>query len=88
MAGGAAHYLGLPMLPYDFVFVDGPDFLHLGCQWSCDVVDLADALAGKVLIVFDGREQTVRETWATLKDENFKLSRHKYSLCFELSRDQ
>jgi len=85
--GGAAHYLGLPMLPYDFVFIDGPDFLRHGCQWSCDVLDLADALAEKVLIVFDGRERTAREVWSRLKVKNFSLKRHKFSLCFELTRD-
>lgn len=82
-----AHYLGLPILPYDFVFIDGPDFLRHGCQWSCDVLDLADALAKKVLIVFDGRERTAREVWSRLKMKNFSLARHKFSLCFEIRRD-
>lgn len=85
--GGAAHYVGLPVLPYDFVFVDGPDFLRHGCEWSCDVLDLADTLAKKVLIVFDSREHTVRQVWARLKAKNFRLERHKFSLCYELKRD-
>lgn len=85
--GGAAHYLGLPMLPYDFIFIDGPDFLRHDCQWSCDVLDLSDALAEKVLIVFDGREHTAREVWSRLKARNFSLARHKFSLCYELKRD-
>lgn len=75
------------MLPYDFVFIDGPDFLRHGCQWSCDVLDLSDALAEKVLIVFDGREHTAREVWSRLKARNFSLARHKFSLCYELKRD-
>ena len=90
MGGGgeqAAFYVGIPVLPYDFVFIDGPDFLRLGCNWSCDVLNLADALQENALVVFDSRERTVRETWARLKSKNFKLSRHKFSLCFELRRD-
>lgn len=85
--GRAVHYLGLPPLPYDFVFIDGPDILRPGCQWSCDVLDLADALAKKVLIVFDGRERTARTVFARLKARNFSLGRHKFSLCYELKRD-
>ena len=71
-----AHYLCLPILPYDFILIDGPDFLRHGCQWSCDVLDLMEGLADKVLIVFDGRERTVREVWSRLKNQGFSLSRH------------
>lgn len=89
LEGGAraAHYVGLPRLPYDFIFIDGPDFNRHGCQWSCDVLDLADALAEKILIVFDGREHTAREVWARLKGKKFSLTRHKFSLCYECIRD-
>ena len=82
-----AYYVDIPRLPYDFVFIDGPDFLYYGCTWSGDVVDLADTLAQKVSIVFDNREQTVRETWKRLKPKGFKLKRNFYSLCYEICRE-
>lgn len=83
----AAYYVDIPRLPYDFVFIDGPDFLRHGCSWSSDVVDLADTLAQKVSIVFDNREHTVRETWKRLKPKGFKLKRNFYSLCYEICRE-
>lgn len=82
-----AHYVGVPLLPYEFVFVDGPDFLRFGCSWSGDVVDLADTFGQKVSIVFDNREHTVRETWKRLKPKGFKLKRNFYSLCYEICRE-
>ena len=62
--GGIAHYVGIPRLPYDFVSIDGPDFLRHGYSWSCNVLDLADTLAGDVLIVSDGREHKARRAYA------------------------
>ena len=82
-----AYYINIPKLPYDFVFIDGPDFLRYGCSWSSDVVDLADTLAQKTSIVFDNREHTVRETWKRLKPKGFKLKRNFYSLCYEICRE-
>jgi len=85
--GSAAHFNSLPLLPYDFIFIDGPDELRHGCEWSCDVLDIVNGLPKKVLIVFDGRERTVREVWSRLKTKNFVLQRHSFSLCYELKRD-
>ena len=85
--GGAACYVGLPKLKYDFVFVDGPDFLRHGCEWSCDVIDLLDNLAPRVWVVFDGREVTARETWKRLQSKGFKRKRNPYSLCYEIYRE-
>jgi hypothetical protein len=82
-----AHYASIPLLPYEFVFIDGPDFLRFGCNWSSDVVDLADTFGKKVSIVFDNREHTVRETWKRLKPKGFKLKRNFYSLCYEICRE-
>ncbi len=82
-----AHYVGVPPMPYDFVFIDGPDFLRYGCTWSSDALDLADTLARKTSIVFDNREHTVRETWKRLEPKGFVLRRNFYSLCYEICRD-
>lgn len=86
-AGAAAYYVGIPKLPYEFVFIDGPDFLRYGCKWSSDVVDIVDSLAQKVWIVFDSREHTARETWKRLKAKGFKCKRNHYSLCYEIYRE-
>ena len=87
-AGGpvAAHYVGLPELEYDFVFVDGPDHGRLDADWSCDVIELAPRLAARTCVVFDGRELTARRTWEKLRFEGFTSRRNPYSLCYELSR--
>lgn len=81
-----AHYSNIPKLPYDFIFVDGPDFLSRGCTWSSDVIDLAISCAQTVSIVFDGREHTVRQSWKRLKIQGFKLRRNFYSLSWEIYR--
>jgi len=82
-----AHYIDIPKLPYEFVFIDGPDFLRYGCTWSSDAVDLADTFAQKVSVVFDNREHTVRETWKRLQSKGFLLKRNFYSLCYEICRE-
>jgi hypothetical protein len=87
IGGDCAHYVGLPKYPYDFIFVDGPDFHSLGCEWSCDVIELSKDLAASVSIVFDGRESTVRKTWPALKEHGFKLKRHPFTLNYELSHE-
>ena len=82
-----AYYVDIPRLPYDFVFIDGPDFLSFGCSWSSDAIDLASTFAQRVSIVFDGREHTVRESWKRLQSKGFKLRRNFYSLSYEICRE-
>ena len=82
-----AHYVGIPRLPNEFVFIDEPDFLRLGCNWSSDAVDLADTFGEKVSIVFDNREHSVRQTWKRLEPKGFKLKHNFYSLCYEICRE-
>lgn len=85
-SGGVTRYEGVPRLPYDFVFVDGPDLHRLGCESSADVIDLAPVLASDALVVFDGRAKTVERTFAALQPLGFSKRRHPYSWQSELYR--
>lgn len=87
LSENVAYYVDIPRLPYDFVFIDGPDFLSFGCSWSSDAIDLASTFAQRVSIVFDGREHTVRESWKRLRSKGFKLRRNFYSLSYEICRE-
>ena len=80
--GDAAYYVDIPRHPYDFILIDGPDHLRLGCAWGSDLVDLKDSLAKNAFAVFDGREETVRRSMKIMPAA--KLTRHKYSLCYEI----
>lgn len=85
--GPAAYYVGLPKLPYDFVFIDGPRCQRHECKWSCDVLELLEFFAQRVWIVFDSREITARQIWKLLRNEGFQCKRNPYSLCYEIWRE-
>ena len=59
-------------------------------RWLSDsrsvTVDLTDVFSTQVIIVFNGREQTVRGPLAMLKRVSSILIRHKLLLCHDLSR--
>jgi hypothetical protein len=82
----AAFYRSVPQLPFDFVHVDGPDFLKVGCRVSCDIVNLKDSLAATAFIVFDGREDSARLARPFLELLDFRLSRHPFTLSYQFER--
>jgi hypothetical protein len=82
----AAHYLDVPRLPYEFVHVDGPENSRLGCEVSCDIVELLPQLGKSCLVVFDGREDSARMAAPYLRGAGFALRRHFYTLSHEFVR--
>jgi len=82
----AAFYRDLPVLPYEFVHIDGPEMASRGARVSCDVLDMLPSLASRCLIVFDGREDTARFAWPHLESAGFKMRRHPFTLSHEFVR--
>jgi hypothetical protein len=77
-----AHYLDIPVLPYDFIHVDGPDHLKYGAAIGSDLVDLAPALAPSCYVIFDGRQASARFAIKHLPQADAR--HHPYSLNFEM----
>lgn len=82
----SAHYVGLPQSPYDFIHVDGPGHLLVGCKTSCDVMQLMDSLAPACMIIFDGRQDSARLAQRELEVRGFKMRWNPYSLNREFVR--
>ncbi len=73
-----AQYDDIPIYPYDFVHVDGPDNHGMGVNIQSDIINIKNSLGKHCYIVFDGRETSSRFTRKYLNGFSFK--RHKYTL--------
>jgi len=77
-----AHYINLPILPYDFVHVDGPATPDV----TCDIIELSPHLASRCRIIFDGREASARHARPHLEAAGFRLRRGPLTLSHEFWR--
>lgn len=86
MIGGekVACYAEILIYPYEFIHIDGPDFLKHGAAVSCDLIDLEPHLSSACYVIFDGRQDSARFAMRHLS--NFVSHRNQYSLNHELSR--
>lgn len=81
-----ACYAEIPVHPYEFLHIDGPDFLKQGAKVSGDLVDLEPHLASSCYVIFDGRQDSARFAMKHLESKKFVSHRNPYSLNHELSR--
>ena len=81
-----ACYAEIPVHPYEFIHIDGPDFLKHGVKVSSDLVDLEPHLASSCYVIFDGRQDSARFAMKHLHLKNFVSHRNQYSLNHEMSR--
>ena len=79
-----ACYSEIPIHPYEFIHVDGPDFLKHGATVSSDLIDLEPHLSKSCYVIFDGRQDSAR--FAAQHLPSFMSNRNPYSLNHELSR--
>lgn len=84
----AAIFDDIPLHPYDFIHVDGPDHFRIGVAITGDVVAIANVLAERVTIIFDGREASARFAACRLGQLGFVASRDPLSLNYTLVRSR
>ena len=79
-----AFYENIPIHPYDYIHVDGPDIHGLGVDLQSDLISLEKYLNEECLIVFDGRRNASRFSRRYMKGFNFR--RHSKTLNHMISK--
>lgn len=79
-----AYYENLPLHPYDFIHVDGPDIHGLGVDLQGDLIFLEKHLNNNCLIIFDGRRNAARFSRKYMS--GFKFRRHSKTLNHMISK--
>lgn len=79
-----AFYENIPIHPYEYIHVDGPDIHGLGVDLQSDLISLEKYLNDKCLIVFDGRRNASRFSRRNMKGFNFR--RHSKTLNHMISK--
>ncbi len=79
-----AFYENIPILPYDYIHVDGPDIHGLGVDLQSDLISLEKYLNQECLIVFDGRRNASRFSRRNMSGFNFR--RHSKTLNHMISK--
>jgi len=73
-----AQYDEIPIHPYEFIHVDGPDNHGMGVNIQSDLMNINDCLGDTCYIVFDGREASSRFSRRYL--DGFIFSRDRFTL--------
>jgi len=81
-----AFYENIPIHPYEYIHVDGPDIHGLGVDLQSDLISLEKHLNDKCLIVFDGRRNTSRFSRRNMSGFNFR--RHSKTLNHMISKEK
>ena len=79
-----AYYDNLPIYPYEFIHVDGPDIHGLGVDLQSDLITLEKHLSDECLIIFDGRRNASRFSRNNMSKFNFR--RHSKTLNHMISK--
>ncbi len=79
-----AFYEDIPIHPYEYIHVDGPDIHGLGVDLQLDLISLENYLNEKCLIVFDGRRNASRFSRKNMTGFNFR--RHSKTLNHMISK--
>jgi len=79
-----AYFESIPVYPYEYIHVDGPDIHGLGVNLQSDLITLENHLNENCVIVFDGRKKASRFSRKHMKGFNFR--RHSKTLNHMLSK--
>lgn len=79
-----AYYENIPIYPYEYIHVDGPDIHGLGVHYQSDLITLEKHLNENCIIVFDGRKKASRFSMAHMTGFNFR--RHPKTLNHMISK--
>ena len=80
-----AYYENIPLNPYEYIHVDGPDIHGLGVDLQGDLIYLEKYLNKNCLIVFDGRRNAARFSRKYMS--SFKFRRHSKTLNHMISKE-
>tara|TARA_B100000401_G_C52790116_1_gene712969 strand:- start:731 stop:1486 length:756 start_codon:yes stop_codon:yes gene_type:complete len=79
-----AYYKDIPLHPYNYIHVDGPDIHGLGVDLQSDLIALEKYLNNDCIIVFDGRRNAAR--FSRKHMHGFKFRRHSKTLNHIISK--
>lgn len=79
-----AYYEDIPIHPYDYIHIDGPDIHGLGVDLQLDLISLEKHLNENCLIVFDGRRNASRFSRKIMS--GYKFRRHSKTLNHMISK--
>ena len=79
-----AYYENIPVHPYEYIHVDGPDIHGLGVDLQSDLITLEKHLNKNCLIMFDGRRNAARYSRKNMS--GFKFRRHSKTLNHMISK--
>lgn len=79
-----AYYEDIPIHPYDYIHIDGPDIHGLGVDLQLDLISLEKYLNENCLVVFDGRRNASRFSRKNMS--GFKFRRHSKTLNHMISK--